>query len=687
MKISTYWLKDYIKIRCSLEEIADRLTMAGLEVKAIETAKDGLLFETEITSNRPDWLSYIGVAREISALSGAPLQIPKLSKIAKQQNFPKEFLIEIKDFDLCPYYTGTILKGIKPIPTPDFMKKRLEAAGMRPINFLVDVTNFVLLECGQPLHAFDLNLIQNNQIIIRRAKKEEKILAIDGKTYDLDINDLVIADGTRPVALAGVMGGKESEVSEVTQDILLESAYFNPASVRRTSKKFTLSTDSSYRFERGVDPEGVMWARDRVISLILEHREVGEISRVKTVGKKPLRRKSLLLTYKKMNNLLGSVIPPADVQKIFKNLELKIIEKNKKAIKVAIPSFRSDLSQAVDLIEEAARIYGFGRIPETLPTLITLENTISVKPKFEVIDQISNFLAGDGFYEVQNYSIIKGDVYDIYFPSQSNLVKIYNPQNKELNLMRPTLIPGLIETAQRNQYRGNKYFKFFEIGRIYERDGKKLPRESTSLGFVAYCKQEKKWSCISKPINLFNLKGTIESLLESLGVTSYEWKKSKSIWLEEENTLALIVNGKEVGALGEIQGEVLKKMDMEGPVTASEINLESIIALSTKERRFQPFSKYPGAVRDLSLLVPKELEVASVFETIYKEGNELLKNVTLFDIYEGKNIPAGVKSLAFSLEYQSLERTLESEEVQREHMRIAAVLQEKYNAQLPTAKQ
>jgi len=686
MKISTTWLKDYVKVKSSLEEAANRLTLSGLEVKSMEKLDGGFVFETEITSNRPDWLSYLGVAREISALYGTPLLVPEVREPEKLFPFPPEFAIEIKDPALCPYYTGTILRGIKPCSTPEFIKKRLEGSGLRPVNFLVDVTNFVLLECGQPLHAFDLDRLGGAQIVIRRANAGEKMTGIDGKVYGLDTKDLVIADQDRTVAIAGVMGGKDTEVTEGTRDILLESAFFQPAPIRQTSKRLVLSTDSSYRFERRVDPEGVNWARERAISLILKHTSVKEVSRVKTAGRKPVRKTTILLPFEKLERTLGSSIPPAQVEKIFRNLGFQVVQKNKKLIKVLVPSFRPDLVQAVDLIEEAARIYGYNRIAESLPKLVILPDILAEKPKFEIVDRVTDRLVGSGFWEIQNFSIIKGETYEPFLGAKDSLVRIHNPQNKDLNLMRPSLIPGLIETAQRNQYRGAKRFRFFETGQIYGAKGKDLPEEKASLGFIVYGNSEKTWAGAPREIGLYDIKGSVEFLLESLGIDGVGWRKASSPWMEEGAAIELTVQGKGMGVLGDTRAELLKQFDIEGPLALAEIDLERLIPLARRDRIFIAPSRYPSIIRDLSLLVPREVSAESVSSTILSEGNEFLKGVRLFDVYEGKNIPQEVKSLAFTLEYQSHQRTLSSEEIQKEHMRIAQVLQEKYNAQLPTPK-
>jgi len=350
-----------------------------------------------------------------------------------------------------------------------------------------------------------------------------------------------------------------------------------------------------------------------------------------------------------------------------------------------LPTAFTRVALAEDLVEEVARIYGYDQIPETLPSLDIIPDTLPPKRKFQIIHQISDQLVGAGFWETQNFSLVREEVYEKLMPDTYQLLRIFNPQNKELNLMRPDLISGLVETAQRNQARGSKYFKFFEVGQIYHAKGKELPEEKVSIGLIAYGKPSKEWSNDPRAISLYDAKGTVENLVEQLGLDKYEWQEGSSSWMEEGCSLILKARGKTIGALGELKSEALNTFNLEGPVIVGELDLETIIPWVSSERSFQVFSKYPSTTRDLSLMVPQELPVESVRSTILAEGNNWLRDVRLFDIYEGKNIPKGIKSLAFSLEYQSLERTLGSEEVQTEHARIAKVLQDKYNAQLPPA--
>ena len=354
MKVSFNWLKDYVKVKAAPERLAEELTMSGLEVKKIDRVSDDVIFETEITTNRPDWLSHIGVAREIHAMTGNSFSLPPI-KIKPQAKAESVFAILTPDRDLCPYYSAVLLEDVSWEKTPDFIKTRLEVCGIRSINFIVDVTNFVLLEFGQPLHAFDAELLNGDTISARRAKEGEKITAIDGAVYQLNRNDLIIADLKGPIAIGGVMGGKNSEVNLSTKHILLESAFFSPASVRATARRLALASESSYRFERRVDPAGVDQARDRAVYLIAQHAKIGRLSPVFRGGKLPVRPVSISFAYSEVRKLLGTEIPQSKGKSYLTRLGLRVTGAGKKW-SVKIPSFRPDLARPVDLIEEMARL-------------------------------------------------------------------------------------------------------------------------------------------------------------------------------------------------------------------------------------------------------------------------------------------------------------------------------------------
>ncbi len=461
MKVSTNWLKDYITLTPPLERTAERLTMAGLEVKktesiSVQKEKD-IVFEVEVTSNRPDWLSHFGVAREIAAVENTAFKIPEIDKTANRPAAPG-WKVELKENEGCPYYTGVYMEGVSNVPTPDFIKARLEACGVRPIHFLVDVTNYVLFETGQPLHAFDADLLEASEVRIRRAKAGEPFTAINGRELKLEAGDLVIADGRQAIAVAGVMGGKSTEINERTRNIFLESAYFNPRWVRKTSRRLGLASDSSYRFERKVDPEGVDYARERAVALIRQYAKPRFISAPLKAGDKPLSAcSSVHLYFSEVKKKLGAPVKPHEALSILTRLGFLVKKESEESWKVSIPSFHADIAQPIDLIEEIARIYGYDNIPETLPAKAPA--AVQPNPIVELEEKARDFFAGSGFFETVTFSLISPALLS---PEEAALgVKIHNPRNQELTLMRPRFYPSLLGAVQKNIRQGAPGAAFF----------------------------------------------------------------------------------------------------------------------------------------------------------------------------------------------------------------------------------
>ncbi|HOW88355.1 MAG TPA: phenylalanine--tRNA ligase subunit beta, partial [Candidatus Omnitrophota bacterium] len=444
MKISTNWLKDFVELAPPVSRTAERLTMAGLEVKKCEVLKtpSDTVFEIEITSNRPDWLSHWGVAREIAAVENLSLKNPVVDA-EKNRVPPKGWDVKIKDAEGCPYYTGVLIEGIVPAKTPDFIINRLLACGIRSINLIVDITNYVLLEIGQPLHAFDADLVRGQEIQLRKPKAGEKFLAINGAEIALQQDDLVVADSERAVALAGVMGGKDSEISDRTRNVFLESAFFNPIRVRKTSRRHQLASDSSYRFERRVDPEGVDLGCRRALWLIEKYAKPRSISAVIKAGEKPqLEIKTVHLKAEEVKKTLGVEIKPNQIVSILARLGLDAKPHSEEIWKVAIPSFRPDLTRPVDLIEEIARIYGYENIPETLPAREPLSVTES--PRLALERKVRNLLSGAGWNETVTFSLIGDEGLDAE-KDLKNAVQIVNPLHHGLHWMRPTLVTSLLD--------------------------------------------------------------------------------------------------------------------------------------------------------------------------------------------------------------------------------------------------
>lgn len=681
MKISLDWLRDYVSIRESPEDLAERLTDAGLEVKGVASvpgSKDRVL-EIEITSNRPDWLSHVGVAREISAVTGARLSMPPFRNDIARGVAPK-VAIDIENRDLCPYYSATLLEGVQFGASPDFMRARLEAVGMRPINLVVDVTNYVLLEMGQPLHAFDWDRLSPGKILVRRARNGEKIQAISGDEYVLSREHLLIADTRHAVAVAGVMGGLESEVGSRTKNILLESAYFAPVSVRRTSKKLGLVSESSYRFERGVDPLGVDRGRERAIFLIRKYaKHVGRVSVVFKGGKPPVRNQTIALDLSEISRILGMEVPRGRVRRHLVKLGLAIRSKGTRVFSVKVPSFRSDLTRPIDLVEEVARLEGYDRIPETLP---------SVEPRYHeenlslsVENRVRDVVLGAGLDEVVTFSLVS-EKFFARLNAVPQATRIINPQNKELTLMRPTLLPSLLEVVQTNFYHASaSEVRIFEIANLYGAESSRdLPKEELTLGMAMSGLMEGHWLNKGRKLSFFDLKGVLEEVLSSLWVEGAALSETTHPFLS--HAYACSVRGRTLGTLGQVSQKVKEYYDLAWDVFLGEISLEKLSALASFDRSFRDLPKYPAARRDMAFVVREDVQAQEVMDLVASLNLKPARRVLLIDLYRGAGIASGKKSLAFSVEYRADDHTLTAEEVSHLHDAVTRRVVERFGAEL-----
>jgi len=681
MKISTNWLKDFVELAPPLLRTAERLTLAGLEVKKCETLTQpaDTLFEIEITSNRPDWLSHWGVAREIAAVENLSLKNPMVESEAGRTP-PPGWKIQIKDAAGCPYYTGVLIEGITETKTPDFIVNRLLACGIRSINLIVDITNYVLLEVGQPLHAFDADLLHGKEIVVRKAKQGEKFALINGAEIELRPEDLLIADSERAVALAGVMGGKDSEISNKTRNVFLESAFFSPGRVRKTSFTHQISSDSSYRFERRVDPEGVDLGRSRALALIQKYAKPRHISAVIKAGEKPqLDVKTIQLRADEVKPVLGVEIKPSQIALILGRLGLQVKQHALASWAVGIPSFRPDLVRPIDLIEEIARIYGYENIPETLPVREPL--AVGESPRLALERKIRDFLSGAGLCETVTFSLISEDGLD---PSQDlkKAVQIVNPLQHGLHWMRPTLVTSLLNVIQKNVNAGADAVPVFEIANTYAMpDPHKHPVEERVCAIALYGKKTAQaWLDTARAVTFYDLKGYVEAILKNAGYGDLCVAKVQKSYFAEGMSEELREWQTPLAFLGQVSNELLEKWGLKEPVYYAEISLEKLLAQSQKIRTFKEWPKYPGIERDLSLVVRESVKGGDLISEIRGMGQGLIREVELFDLFRGKGVAEGCKNLAFRIIYQSAERTLVSDDVQKLHDRIAQTLVQKHQA-------
>ncbi len=681
MKISYNWLKDYIEIKLPAQKLAQALTMAGLEVTSLEEKAGDWILEIEITSNRPDWLSIIGVAREVAAITDSKIKLPKIFQLRTPNSKLRTIKIELKDKKGCQQYVGILIKDVEVKESPKWLKERIESIGLRPVNNVVDVTNFCLMETGQPLHAFDFDKLSGAKIIVRRARQGETIKTIDQQERILSSEILVIADSQNPVAIAGVMGGLNSEVTFKTRNILLESAYFNPLLIRRASRLLGITTDASYRFERSVDRENVLPAAFRAAKLIQELSGGGAVSIVNQQAKNEAPRSKLRgikrnspqqateysakenktishnisLKPESVEKLLGKNISSPRIKQILESLQFKV-KSGGKAFKVTPPSFRQDILAEADLIEEISRIDGFENLPQTLPQIKV--STLKKQPQRILNDLARSFFTGAGFSEIISYSLICRDLLSKTNLAPDNLIAIKNPLSKEQEVLTPSLIPGLLNAVKNNLNQNIRDLKLFEIGKKYLGQA-----EDYCLGLVMCGEKNNDWLRGSqKRVGFFDLKGSLEAFLEAAGVSNFDFFASGLPCFNQGAILE--VAGEEAGVLGEVADAVLDKWDIkQRGIFLAEINLERLLKFMNLEKKFTALNIFPSIRRDISLVIKEDAPAHKIFTIAREMGSELLRDINLVDLYSGGQIPPGFKGLTLSLEFQAKDRTLTDNEV------------------------
>ncbi|NOY77742.1 MAG: phenylalanine--tRNA ligase subunit beta [Calditrichaeota bacterium] len=762
MKVSYNWLKEYIDFDYSPDELAYKLTMAGLEVESVDalvhhykpytivkvesvdensavvtdgrkrgsvqagantlnagdliavdehgkiaTAKElfdhddsrpvpftgtevgksvadylpekDTVFDLFITPNRPDCFGVLGIAREISALSGNPLKIPKPVVKETIEKAEKAVSVDIQDPMGCPRYSARVVKNVEIAPSPYWMQYRLYSVGIRAINNVVDVTNYVLMEFGHPLHAFDYSLIIRHEIQVRRAEKGERFATLDGKGHTLDPEILLICDGVRPVALAGIMGGLNSEVKETTKDILLECAYFNPIVIRRGAKKLGIATESSMRFERGVDPNATLTVINRTAQLIQETAGGAVLQGVVDVYPRKIEPVHIHLAKDHIKRLLGAEIDPTVTKQILTQLGLRVSE-NDSAFEVEVPTFRPDLTRPVDLIEEIARIYGYDKIEEQKKSEILLNDSVNTRERF--INLVRDVFVGQGFKEILTNSMIpRKDQILQEFPEEP--VQLANPISEDMAVLRPTLISGLARIAQRNIFRQMPNFRLFEVGRVFHKtpeDGR--PEEGVYLGgILSGTRRPEHWKHKPQPVDFFDAKGFVEYFLDQLSLKNVTYVEAAH-WAFSNPSVAINYHGKKLGYLGKIKEELKERLDVPIDLFAFELNLDLIESEMVWAKRYVPIPKFPTVRRDLALLVDLTMPVGTLIKNIHKWGGKHLQSVDVFDVYTGKQVPSDKKSVAVRLEYVPEDHTFTEEEINDMQSALLKKLKSELGAEL-----
>jgi len=645
--------------------------------------KNDVVLDIAVTPNRADALSHIGVARDLSALFKRKLMLPEIK--IKETSTPSEKLarVIIKNENDCPRYVAKVVTGVQVAESPGWLKQKLKSIGLRPINNIVDVTNFVLHEVGQPLHAFDLDRLADKTIIVDNAKNGEKFVTLDGKERELEDSFLMINDGKKPVAIAGVMGGENSEVSENTKNILIESAYFNPGSIRKTAKRLGLSTDASYRFERGCNPAGTVNAARRAAQLIsrLTNGNVakGEID----IYPNPIAPLKVSLRFERLNKILGFKVKPEDVEEIFKYLDFKIEEKSEERLTLIVPLARHDIEREIDLIEEVARIYGFDKIP------LTERISVALNAKVDQTDfdfTLRNYLASLGYFEIITNSLLNEKDAKFF----GTPVEVLSPQTTEMSHARTSLIPGMLQTISRNLRVKEKNLKLYEIGHIFELKNEGVLNnfddliETEHLLFAITGKElEGEWYGKDLKFDIFHLTGDFDELLRKVaGTDNFEEEYNFNTGKIFEYSVTKKIKQKVIAKGGKISDELLKKNQIDQEVFLFDLNVNILSEIQRDAPEFNELLKYPKIVRDVAFVLDKNIMYKDVVKEILKGSSKLLKKIKLFDIFESESLGAGKKSMAFQLEYYNYSRTLTEEEIDRDFWNAIETVKKQLNAEL-----
>lgn len=676
----------------------------GMSAKEYLHLKTEAVIEYEITANRADASSHIGVARDLYAYmvkNNIPCEFayPEVKPIVEGDEkicspdgkIDGAVSIDVEDNLAAPRYVGITITGVKVAPSPQWLVKQLISIGVNPVNNIVDISNFVLFELGQPLHIFDAEKISGHKVFVRRASQGEKIITLDGIERNLKPEDLLIADNSSPICMAGILGGKDSAVSENTEDVFIECAYFNPSTIRKTSKSHAIQTDASFRFERGADPSITMFAALRAANLIIEIAGGKVAGKVQEVYPEKIERKVVDLNYSRMENLIGKKIGKDVIENILSSLHYDLIEKTDNGAKFGVPTYMSDVYRECDVVEEVLRIYGYNNIELPSSMKMSVSPTPSPDPE-KVRNYISDFLAANGFVETMNNSLTKESYYSglATFPKE-NCVRIINPLSSDLNVMRQTLILNALEVASYNINRQIYTIRTFEYGSVYrklpEGDGKTLEsyEEHQCFSLLMTGSAEKSWRCEGRKGSFFELKGYIELLFNRFGADVYQMETdaAPSDIFSEGLIYRLPGSKKQLAVMGTINPSLAKKFDIKQPVFVAEISWNVLLELIKRIKvNFHELPKFPEVKRDLALLLDENITYSDLRRSAFRAAKKKLVRMKLFDVYRGDKIPAGKKQYAMNFVLQDTEKTLTDAEVEKIMSKLLSVFGNEFGAVL-----
>ncbi len=681
MKAPLSWLRDYVEVSETPAMLAEQLPMLGLGVESVEQAGDEVVFDLEIASNRPDLLSLIGIAREMAAWGRRDVRLPDERFDEHDPAASTLTAVQIADAGLCPRYIVHVITGVTVGPSPAWLASRLEAAGVRPINNIVDATNYVMLEWGQPQHAFDLDTLTEQRIVVRPAAAGERLVTLDGATRDLDPQMLVIADARRAVALAGIMGGGATEISATTRQVLLEAASFAPASVRRTSRRLGLRTEASARFERGIDPEGAARAARRCAQLIAELAGGRVMRGGVDAYPRPASRPTIVLRLPRLRRVLGMTVPAADAEAILTRLGIDL-RRDADVIRATPPIGRRDLEREEDLIEEVVRHYGYERVPEALPVEAMHQGRRASRLETEA--SARDALIRAGLTEALTISLVSVRLLERLGLEDGDPwrtpVALRNPLTSDHTHLRPCLLPGLLEAVRVNVSHRREAVHLFEIGRVFGRAQPAGIDERHALALALrgpWLTGDWRHDGGDRDVTFFHLRGALETLFAELRIGPLAIEPGQRAWLHPNRSGEIVFDGDVVGAAGELHPDVATRFDLPGRTYVAEMTLDRLLRRAVTQPRFSGFPRFPAVRRDVAVAAPEALPQARVESAIREIAGTLLESVELFDVYAGPPLAQGLRNLAYTLIFRAPDRTLAGEEVDGVIRRIHEALPER----------
>ncbi len=672
MRVSYTILKELLDLRKTPEELSELFNFSMLPVEEIIELDDDTVFDVEITPNRPDLLGHIGVSYQIAPFLRVNVNEPEISYPENDEPIENKVTIEIKD-ESCGRYSAILIEGVEVKESPNWLKKRIESFGLRPINNIVDISNYVMFMTGHPIHTFDFSKIEGDKIIVRGAKKGEKILCLDGEERELDERELVIADSEKPVAIAGIIGGEESGVDESTKTVLIESAYFDPSRIRFSSKRLKVSTDSSYRFERGADFNETIRSAKLAATLITKLAGGKALKGILDIKSREFQEKKVRVRFKRVNSVLGTKLSEKEITDVLSFMGFEIVEKETHYVVVKIPSRRRDISREIDVIEEIAISIGFDKIENTIPLIF--EEKVYYSSLDNRTERIHQKLTGAGFFEVLTYSFISEEENSIS-PEKGEPIKVKNPLSLQFSEMRLSLLPSLLKVSSYNLRRELKGVKIYEFGKVFKKLGD-TPYEEERIGLLISGKFKENWSVNERDAEFYELKGIVEEIFSSFNCKiKFKREEFKSLL----NSLGIYCGKEKVGFIGEVEPQLRKKYDIEGKTYYSELYFEKFKGF--KEKKVKDVPKFPSVWFDSTFVVKESTMYSEIEEFIRNENVKYLENFFPYYVYKGKGIEKDERAITIRFIFRSHEKTLKKEDVEEAFFELRKKIADKFGLKI-----